>query len=101
MGLYDETVAFWSKEDAFFDAVDAVGFGLTNPDIVADEISVSLEEKGNYIEAQAEYVGDVVKTAAMSGTMYLVKGVAVIGLIYIAFTSVTAYSNKKLERLAL
>lgn len=44
---------------------------------------------------------DGAKTAAMTGTGYIVKAVLVIGLLYIVFTSITAYSNKKLERLAL
>ena len=92
---------FWTKEGSFADAADAIGWGVKNPVTVAKtsadnfDLEGSLQSDLDHAADAAAVVGDVIETAAMAGTMYLVKGVVVVGAALIGWTMIKAYAVKK------
>ncbi len=83
---WDQVYDYWSKPDSLSDAVNVIEFtaGEVQKDAGAlvDEVTQSIE------------------TAAMSGTIWLVKGVAIVATLLIAFTSLAAYARTKARKAA-
>lgn len=88
MGLYDETVAYWSKDGSILDAVDAVGFGITNPAAVGSSIAVGVDQRVEYVKEKAAEAAGYLQGK-------LVKGVVIVGVAYLAFVFVKSYASTK------
>lgn len=95
-GFIGGAFEFWSNEDAFSDAGDALLFGVSNPVTVAEAVYNS-DIKGS-VQKDIDDTGAIIETAAMAGTMYLVKGVVVVGALLIGFTALKAFAVKKATR---
>lgn len=98
-GFIGGAVEYWTKQDSFSDAGDALIWGITNP-VKVTEAVINSDIKGA-VKKDLNDAGEIIDTAAMAGTLNLVKAVAVVGVLYVVFGAFISYSNKKAEKMAL